>query len=95
MKFKWRKQTSTILVFKAKKWGKVKIKSKLKSNTDLKSQHANYTPLMFFPTDEARFFVRKELYDQEHTALRHICPINGSGFRETKQDLAVKYGDSN
>lgn len=50
---------------------------------------------MFFPTDEARFFVRKELYDQEHTALRHISPINGSGFRETKQDLAVKYGDSN
>lgn len=49
---------------------------------------------MFFPTDEARFYVRKELYDQEHTALRHISPINGSGFRETKQDLAVKYGDS-
>lgn len=42
---------------------------KKKRHTYSKSQLANSTPLMFFPTDEAttRFYIMKELYDQEHS----------------------------
>lgn len=38
------------------------VKFKLDTNIDSKSQHANYTALMF-STDEARFYIQKELYD--------------------------------
>lgn len=51
---------------------------------------------MFFPKDATRFYIMKELYDQEHTALRHISQINGISLQrnKTKQDLAVKYRES-
>lgn len=39
---------------------------------------------MFFPTDEARVYTVKELYDQEHYFWGKFLKLMASGFKETK-----------